>query len=55
MIRVVEFTKPDTVNGQAYEVGATISVSPSIYEKLNSNGTVKDYVKQKKEKEKEEK
>ena len=55
MAQVIEFTKPDTVNGQAYEVGATLSVSPSIYEKLNSNGTVKDYVESKPKKEKEEK
>jgi len=42
MVRKVVFTKPDKVNGEDYKKGDTLSVSPSIYETLKANGTVKD-------------
>ena len=53
MAHKVEFTKTNTVNGQAYKKGDTLSVSDSIYKTLNDNGSVKDF-KEKKSKSAEE-
>lgn len=39
-VQTVKFTKKDTVNGIEYAEGDTLSVSPSIFEKLNENGSV---------------
>jgi len=46
---VVEFVKPDTVNGKEYKVGDTLSVGGSWYKTLKESGSVKDYVEPKKE------
>lgn len=47
MAHKIVFTKPDKVNGEPYKKGDTLSVSPSIYEKLKENGTIKDYSEEK--------
>lgn len=39
-VQTVKFTKKDKVNGIEYVEGDTLSVSPSIFEKLNENGSV---------------
>ncbi|MDQ1341340.1 MAG: hypothetical protein QG567_2498 [Campylobacterota bacterium] len=44
MAYLIEFIKPDEVNGQKYEKGDSLSVGGSIYATLKANGTIKDFV-----------
>lgn len=43
MAHLIEFIKPDEVNGQKYEKGDTLSVGGSLYATLKANGTIKDF------------
>ncbi len=47
MAQLVEFTKPDEVNGKKYKKGDTLSVGSSHYKRLKSNGMIKDFVEKK--------
>jgi len=54
MAHKVEFIKSDKVNKAEFKKGDIINVSKSIYDKLNANSSVKDYVEPKQTKAKKE-